>query len=133
MFLNVQGEGQTEISMNGPFVELVEDDQSGSWEIGVMLEDVGQDSLGDDFDPSGASNAGLSTNPIPNGLTDAFVKFTGHILCCPAGGETARFKHNDAAVLEPRLFQESDGDMGCLSCPRLGRKYGSWRSAECLP
>ena len=91
----VKRKRKSEIGMNAPFMELVENQQGNPLQGGIVLDHARQNSLRDDLDaclrPGNSFKTGAVSGPLP-GL---FPEQVCDSHPCAPGGDPARFQHQD--------------------------------------
>lgn len=121
--LNVQGERQPKIGMNGAFVELIEDDQPRVLEGGVILQHARQDPLGDHLDARFLARPAFAADAIADRVARFLAEQTGHVLGRPQHRKPPRLEHEDLSADKPGLLRQRDRNPGRLACSRLRREH----------
>ena len=116
----VERQGKREISVETPLVELIEDDEPDAIERRITLHHACEDPLGDDLDPGGATDAGLSPHAKTHGIPDTLAPQLRHSAGGGPGREPPGLEHEDPLSAEPRRVEERGRHSGGL--PRPGRR-----------
>jgi hypothetical protein len=116
----MQREGQADIAVKAPLVELVEDDESDALEARIRREQSGQDALRDDLDPGGRPYPGIAANPVAHGGSDRLLEQASHPTRRGPSCQPARLQHHDTVPAQPRLLQQRERHPGGLT--RAGRR-----------
>jgi len=113
----LERERETEVRVQGPFVELVEDDAADARQLGIGLDHPGQDALGHHLDARRGGDLRVAPDPVADRAPDRLAQGLGHALGAGAGGQPARLQHQDAA---PGPGQKRQRHPGRLA--RTGRR-----------
>ncbi len=116
---SVERERQSDICGHVAFVNFVEDHQTHSGQLWIVLKSAGQHAFGDDFDPSAAADAALVPRLVADQPADLGPKERSHPLGGGAGRQSAWFEHDDATV-EPGLFDQPEWGDRRLAGSRWG-------------
>jgi hypothetical protein len=120
--LHFAAEHQSEICMDAPLMELIENNQRDTFQAGIALNSACQNPLGDHLNPRGFGTAAIKANGIANRLPDLFAKTARHP---PRGGHRSdppRLKHYYTASRYWNGIKQSQRDSRGLARP--------WRSME---
>jgi hypothetical protein len=104
--------------MDRPLVELVEDQQTATREIGLGEESTGEDALGDDFDACGRRHSALPTDAVADETAHRLPTLRGHARGHGPRGQTSRLEHRDALPVEPPLVHQFEGNERALARSR---------------
>ena len=96
--LRVECQGQGDVSVERPFVELVEDHESNAVECGIVVQLAGEDALGDHFDAGASADSGIGADAVSNALPDVLAEQGGHAVSGGARGDAPGLEHDDALV-----------------------------------
>ena len=122
-FAGVEGEGQTQIGLQVPLVELVEDDHPHARQGRVGLQAAGQYPLGHDLDPSGLARAPFISRRVADRPADVLAQKSRHA----SGGGACRhppgFQDDDPSVPQPILVEQTQRDHRRLAGTGLGRQH----------
>jgi len=124
------GQRQAEIGVERAFVELVEDHAADAGQAGVRLQHPGQDAFGHHLDPGRGRDPGLAADPVADAAPDRLAQRLGHALGRGAGGEAARFQHDDAAGGETGPQQRQRHARGLAGAGR-GLKHRAAGAGQC--
>ena len=84
-------------------MKFVEQHRRDAFKRGIVEDQAGENALGDHLDARAFRHFGAEPHPVSNRLADGFAKRLRHPLGGGAGGEPARFQHQDFAFAGPRL------------------------------
>ena len=101
--LHVQRKREPEIGGERALVELVEQDRADAGEFRVVLQQAGQDALGDHLDAGVSAGARFETHAITDRSAHRLAERLGHEGGRRARGQPARLEDDDAAAGQPRL------------------------------
>ncbi|GAV36840.1 hypothetical protein ROTAS13_04529 [Roseomonas sp. TAS13] len=120
--LQVEAEGEAQIGVEMALVRLVEQDGGHAFQPGIGLQAADQQALGHDLDAGGVGDGAVEPGGEAHGLAQRLPPQVGHAPGGGAGGEAAGFQHQDAAIAQPGLVQQGQGDQGGLA--------GAWRGDQ---
>jgi hypothetical protein len=103
VLLYVQTQRKSEIGMDAPFVEFIEDNASNVRERRIFLNDPGEDSLRDHFDARGCRHSRITANTVANRLADTFLQLRRHVFRRSPRGEPPGFQENNLFPSKPCL------------------------------
>ena len=106
----VERESEAEVGRQVALVDLVEHDQADAGELGVLLQAAGEDAFGHHLDAGRRSDAALVACLVADESADLGRREVGHAPGGSAGGQPARFQHDDAPPGEPRLVEQGERD-----------------------
>ncbi len=121
--LEVFEEGDGEVCVEAAFVEFVEDDDGDAFEKWVALEASGEDSFGDDGEARVFGGAVVEADLVADFLAKRSVSFAGDAFGGGAGGDAARFEHEDLAVASESGVEEGGWNAGAFSGAGWCLKY----------
>ncbi len=116
---DVERQRQTQVALEVAFVELVEDDESHTGELGIVLQSAGQDTLRHDLDPGATARATFVPGPEADQPPHLLTHEVRHPSGGRPGGEAAGFEHHDAPARQPRFVDQAQRHDGGLAGPRL--------------
>src|ERR1019366_10774332 len=82
---------------------------------GIGLQAANEEALGDDLDPRRGGDDSVEPGAVADGLAGDLAQEVSHARGSGAGGETARFQHEDLAVAVPWGVQQRQRNKGSLA------------------
>lgn len=113
-----------------PFVNLVENHQSHTWERGVALQTPCQDSFGYNFDSRVLADHPFVTGLAANEVTGILIERMSQTSGSGSRRQTTGFEHDDALSVHPRFGNEPQGDERCLTRPGWSNKNRALRRRQ---
>ena len=113
-------------------MNLIKDHNRGVAQGRVVLQSASQNAFGDDLDACVLSNATLIAGLITHRLADSLSEKLCHALGCGARGNPAWFKNDNAPVVDPGLFEETQRDDRRFAGSRWCHHHRVAASRECV-
>ncbi len=121
--LHIACERQAEISVERALVKLVEHDGGDALERRVRKHLTREYALGDKLDAGRRRDPRAETDAVTDRRTDGFAQGCRHAGGSGAGGEPARFEHNDLPSACPFLGGEDERDPRRLAGAGRGHQH----------
>ncbi len=131
MLLHVQHKSKAKVGMNASFVKLIKQDKANPGKGGILLEESGENPLGDHLNSGSFTDLRFTSHPVSHQPAHFLIHLGCHVFSCSARGKAAWFEHDDFLAVEPRLAQQHKGDTCGLPSPRRGREDAVAGLAEC--
>ena len=122
--LDVEREGEAEVTVERAFVEFVEDDEAHAGELRIGLQAAGEDAFGDHLDAGPGRDLAVEPHGVAHRAAHLLAQRLGHAPCRGARRKPARLEHDDLAAVEPGLVEEHQRHARCLAGARLGHEQG---------
>ena len=122
--LGVEREGEAEVGVQAPLVELVKDQRGHPIEAGVVLEQPRENPLRHHFDARPARDLRLHPHPVPDGLPHRLAKQGRHPPGRRTSGEPPGLQHHDAPVPAPRGVEQGERHERRLARARRRFEHG---------
>lgn len=113
--LHIQRQRQTEVAGQMAFVEFVEQQCADVFQHRVVLDQPGQDALGNDLDAGARGGLVLEADAVAHGLADWLAELARHEHRRTTGGHAARFEHHDLAAGQPWRVQQRQRHLRSLA------------------
>jgi hypothetical protein len=114
--LYITRQGEPKIGVERAFVEFVEQDCPDSRKHGIVDDEPGKDTFGNDLDAGPSRNLTIGANPNSDSVPDRLPKRPRHALGGGARGQPARFQHQDALLLRPSFLGEHQRYARSFAC-----------------
>ena len=102
----IERQREAQIGIEAALVKFVEEHGGDATQFRIVQQHAGEDALGDDLDAGFGGDFGVEPDAIANGLAGVLTERAGHEACRGAGGEAARFEHDDVAVPTPCRIEQ---------------------------
>ena len=116
--LRIERERETDVGVQAPLVELVEDHGRDAAERGIALQHPREYAFGDDLEPRLGADARLEPHPIADGGAGPLAERRRHPRGDRSRGETARLEQHDLLAARPRLVEQRERHDGALARAR---------------
>ncbi len=120
----MEGEGESQVGLQVPLVQFIEDHQRRVGERRVTLKTPGEHSFGHDLDGNARTRTPVGPGHVADGLTGLLPQQLRH----PAGGgpgrKPSRLEHHDLPFAPPWLIDQMDRDHRRLAGSR-------WSNQDC--
>ena len=104
-------------------MEFIEYDEPHALERCILLQHPREHALGDHFNARLARHPGVHAHAMADGPADLLAQGARHARGDRAGCESSRFKHDDAAALEPFAVEHGEWHHGAFAGTGRGLQY----------
>ena len=111
-------------------MEFVEQDGADPLQGRVALEQPDQDALGHHLDPGLRADLAVHPDPVADRFADGLPQHVRHAAGGGAGGQPARFQHDDLRTGQPWLVQQRQRHAGGFAGAGGSLKNGVQRPAQ---
>ena len=108
-------QGQTQVRLQGAFVELVEQHRRVTLQRRVVTQHPGQHALGDHFDARRRAHPGVQPGAVAHGVPHRFTELPRHEPGHRPGRHPARLQHQNPVVAAPGRVQQRQRHAGGLA------------------
>ena len=127
--LGVERQSESEVAVEAPLMDLVEQNGRDSGQLRIGLDPIPENALGEDQDPGPRRPLRVEPGRITDRLPDPLPRHLRHPLRGGPGGEAAWREEQDLAGA-PALGDEGRGDGGRLARAGRGHEDGVGRVAQ---
>ena len=92
---------EANICVQRAFVKFVEKNSAKVAEFSIARDEIGEHTLGDDFNLCLLANSRIEAGSYTHSVADMLAQHAGHTLSSAPRGDPTRLKHDDFLVAEP--------------------------------
>ncbi len=111
----IERQRQGQIGIQAALVEFVEDHQPDAFQCRVVLQAARKDALGDHLDAGVRPDLAVQADAVAHRLADPLAQLAGQAFGGGAGGQPARFEHDDGLPGQPGFAEQRQRHAGGLA------------------